>query len=183
MEFRDIVGVASVALAFVTFAYNWYSARGWQKKVALRDELSRFAVDEQVSTVVADEARRTAERAAVYLSLELSEIARQSAAKSARRASASVGRAAVKYGLLLVVTIPIFLVAAVAGWGQRDAFSNTLGAAYFGGGSVFFVWLYFHHLRSLCRARRETRELNAFREEVVNAKSLTSRDVKMTRPR
>lgn len=183
MEFRDIIGVGSLALALITFAYNWLSARGWQQKVAMRDELARFADDHHVSAVVTDEARRTAERAAVYLSLELSETARQAAVKRAGRASASLTRAAIGYGALLIIGIPIFLAAAFLGWDQRGATSNLFGAAYFVGASIALLLVYIRHLRALKRLQQETGELKAFRDEVVRAKALTARDVKMSRPK
>lgn len=183
MEFRDIIATGSLTLTLLTFMYNWLSARRWQQKVAMRDELARFATDDQVRVIVNEDARTTAEHAAVYLSLELAEAARQKAARRASRASGSFLRAAVGYGILLLIGIPIFLTAAFLGWDQRDSVSNFAGAAYFIGACVFFVVIYVRQLRLLKRVQHETRELKSFRDEVVRAKPLTARDVKMSRPK
>lgn len=183
MEFRDIIGVGSLALALVTFAYNWLNARGWQRKSNMRDELVRFVIDEHVASTVTAETLRTAERAAVYLSLELAETARMTAVRQARRAAGGFTRALVLYGILLLIAIPLFIVAGVLGWSQPPSFGNSAATAYFFLAPVVLVTSYVLHLRKLRRVHRNTAELNAFREEVIGARSLTARDVKVSRPK
>lgn len=183
MEFRDIIGFGSLVLAVVGFTYNWLSARGRQRNTAMRDELVRFVSDEHVKKTVATETIATAEQAAVYLSLELAEGARLAAVRLARRAASSFSRALVLYGILLILTLPLFVIAGLLGWSQPPSFGNTAATAYFFAAPVALVAAYGMHLRKLRRLQRSTGELKLFREEVLDAPALTSRDVKITRPK
>lgn len=180
--FRDVVAVAPIVVAVVTFGINWIRTRRWDQRVAYRDELARFVDDVHVAEVFSDEARAVAKQSGAYLSLELAETARHDAAVRARRATTGFGRSIFGFGVIVTLGSAFFIAAIFVGWSDRDQWTNVIGAVYFSVGTIGIVSAYIAHVRSLIRVRNETGELKRLRDEVVKATPLTAQDAKITRP-